>query len=467
MNEFDADIVIVGGGIAGLVAAARAGELGLTACVLERGCDPHYACNTRWSGGVLHIAYNDILAGENRLLQAIEEASGGTAEHCQASTIASNAARFIEWLGAHGTTFVQTDVEWQQLILEPMRNIRGGLDWKNRGPDRLLARLAETINRHNGRLILGAQARSLIMDGRRCVGVEAEIDGGMRTFSGRSVILADGGFQANIERLGRHIAAKPEDIKQRGAATSFGDGLAMAEAVGAQTTALDKFYGHLLSRDAMVNDNVWPYPEVDAMAISGILVDRDGRRFTNEGLGGIAMANALAKSDDPLGATIIFDTAIWNGPGRSARIPANPAMTDAGGTLLAAASLEDLAQLAELPADNLSASVTSYNTALAAGSLDSLNPIRTSDRHRPMPIVVPPFLAIPACAGITYTMGGVLVDSGSRVLDPNRSAIEGLYAAGAVTGGLEGGPNPTYVGGLAKAGIQGLVAAETIATARN
>ncbi len=463
MSDIEADVIVVGGGMAGSVAAVRAGELGLSACVLERGIDAHYPCNTRWSGGVLHIAYKDILSGKNQLLSAMDAASNGMTDQAQAHTIASHARRFIDWLRSHDTTFVQTDVEWQQLILEPMRNIRGGLDWKDRGPDRLLTRLSEAIARWNGQLTLGTRARSLIMEGGRCIGVRADVDGGTRTYLGRSVILADGGFQANLELLGQHVAPKPAGIKQRGAATSFGDGLAMAEAVGAKISALDKFYGHLLSRDAMINDNVWPYPEVDVLASSGILVDRCGQRFTDEGRGGIAMANEVAKSDDPLGATIIFDSAIWNGPGRSARIPANPAMTDAGGTLLAAGSIEELAKLADLPATELAECVECHNTALAAGKLKHLRPYRTSDKHRPMPIVVPPYLAIPACAGITYTMGGVVIDSESRVLSNDNTAIKGLYAAGAVTGGLEGGHSPTYVGGLAKAGIQGLVAAETIA----
>jgi len=466
MNDITADVVIVGGGMAGLVAGARASELGLAVIVMERGGEPHYPCNTRWSGGVLHVAYTDIMADQDLLLDAIERGSNGMADRSQAATVAANGIRFIEWLRAHGTTFVHTDVEWQQLILEPMRHIRGGLDWKNRGPDQLLGRLTQAIEQSGGRIVLGARAHSLIMHAGRCIGVEADVDGQARIYSGNAVVLADGGFQANIERLGRHIAPKPDQIKQRGAATGFGDGLAMAEKAGAQVTALDKFYGHLLSRDAFGNDNVWPYPEVDAMACAGMLVDRHGQRFTDEGRGGIAMANTLAMTEDPLGATIVFDAAIWNGPGRAARIPANPALTDAGGTLLAANSIEELAELAELPAAHLATSVASYNNALAAGTLDALSPARTTNKHKAMPIAVPPFHAIPACAGITYTMGGVLVDGCSRALNADGTVMDGLYAAGAITGGLEGGANAAYVGGLAKAGIQGLMAAETIARER-
>jgi fumarate reductase flavoprotein subunit len=80
-----------------------------------------------------------------------------------------------------------------------------------------------------------------------------------------------------------------------------------------------------------------------------------------------------------------------------------------------------------------------------------------------MPIASAPFHAIPVIAGITYTMGGILIDGEARVLRTDGLVIEGLYAAGSTTGGLEGGPPVGYLGGLAKAGVQGLIAAESIA----
>lgn len=466
MNDTVSDVVIIGGGLAGLVAGARASELGLAVTVLERGTDHNYPCNTRWSGGVIHIAYTDITSSPEILRSAIQRDTHGKAEASQIHAVSANGARFIDWLRGQGSTFVRTEVDWQQLILEPMRDLRAGLDWENRGPDQLLTRLTATIKRNGGEVVLGARGRSLVMKGDRCTGVEATVNGAQRTFLANAVVLADGGFQGNLERLAKHVTSRSDSIKQRGAATGIGDGLTMAEAVGASVTDLDKFYGHLLSRDAFGNDNVWPYPEVDAMACAGILVDSDGYRFTDEGLGGIAAANALSRSDDPLGAAAIFDAAIWNGPGRSARIPANPTLVDAGGTVLTADSIEELALLAELPPSGLVASVASYNRALEIRALTKLSPERTDPKHVAMPIASPPFHAIPVCAGITYTMGGIHIDGNSRVLRSNASAIEGLYAAGASTGGLEGGGNVAYIGGLAKAGIQGLIAAETIARSR-
>src|SRR5690606_24771315 len=67
------------------------------------------------------------------------------------------------------------------------------------------------------------------------------------------------------------------------------------------------------------------------------------------------------------------------------------------------------------------------------------------------PFATPPFYAAPACAAITSTLGGISIDAQARVLRPDGSAIEGLFAAGSSTGGIEGGPQVGYIGGLIKA----------------
>jgi fumarate reductase flavoprotein subunit len=77
-----------------------------------------------------------------------------------------------------------------------------------------------------------------------------------------------------------------------------------------------------------------------------------------------------------------------------------------------------------------------------------------------MVIQAPPFRAAPVVAGITYTMGGVSIDGNARVLSIDDTPIEGFYAAGATTGGLEGGSGVGYVGGLSKSAVTGLLAAE-------
>ncbi len=453
------DLVVIGAGMAGMVAAVRAAGRGLKVAVLEKGEAERYPCNTRLSGGIIHIAFVDPKRKAADILAAIGRVDSGGAEPELASALAESVSPAIDFLRSEGARFLRAGgQEYQNWMLAPPRRLVAGMDWEGRGPDVLLRGLAQRLAALGGTLHRGTRAIALTMRDGTCVGVETENG----DFPARAVLIADGGFQANTAMLAEHITATPPALKQRGAATGMGDGLAMARAAGAATTDLRRFYGHLLCRDAMHNDKVWPYPELDGIAVSGMLVGGNGRRLVDEGLGGVNMANALACSPDPLGGVIVFDAAIWDGPGRSARIPANPALENAGGTILRADSLEDLARQAGLPGDGLAASVAAHNEAISAGSLSALSPPRSTERFKPWPIATAPFMAIPCCAGITYTMGGIRIDRNARVLNDAGAPIRGLYAAGSCTGGLEGGHNATYLGGLAKAAAFGLRAADHI-----
>ena len=457
------DAVIVGGGLAGLVAAARATEFGLSVAVLEKGEGERYPCNARMSGGVFHVAFNDIKSPPATLRAAIDKATAGSAEDGPAQAMADKAGALVDWLGKQGARFIRTNVAWQNYILAPPRPLRAGIDWMGRGPDVLLRQLVGIIEKRGGKIHLGARATSLTMQGGRCTGIEADVSGQPLRLSARAVVLADGGFQSNTDMLRRHITPEPAKLKQRGGVTGTGDGLRMARDAGAAITALDRFYGHLLCRDAMHSDKVWPYPELDGIATASILVNDQGARFLDEGRGGVWIANTIAKEADPLCASIIFDSKIWEGPGRSARIPANPTLESAGGTIHRAPTLAALAEKVGAPAAALEATVAAYNAAVHNTSFAALSPARSPERFTPWAIETAPFFAIPVCAGITYTMGGIRIDRDACVLRGDGSIIEGLYAAGTTTGGLEGGEPAAYLGGLTKAGVQGLCAAEHIA----
>ena len=132
-------------------------------------------------------------------------------------------------------------------------------------------------------------------------------------------------------------------------------------------------------------------------------------------------------------------------------------------------TLLELARAIDASPEKLENTVRTYNEALRTGRSGELSPPRTIKpitANVPiiaMPIVTPPFYAAPLCAGITYTLGGLAIDEHARVLREDGGPIEGLYAAGAATGGLEGGEAVAYLGGLIKATVFGLLAAEHIA----
>jgi len=462
------DLAAIGGGFAGLCAAVRGAELGLRTVVLEAGTGENYLCSSRWAGGIFHVSYHDVKLGRDELLAAIDRQTDGETDPELAAAIADDAGRTVDWLVQQGAVFTQgSAVSWHRFTLSPPRAAVAGQDWRGRGPDRMIDVLRERLEERQGRMLLGTRVTAVRVEHGRVVGLAARDMNGDVAITADAVVIADGGFPGDVELFRRYIGPRPDRVLMRHAGTALGDGLRMAEVAGAALVNLDRFYGHLQSRDAMENEGLWPYPQIDAVAAAAIIVDREGQRILDEGRGGIAITNDLARLDDPLCGTVICDAAIWETAGKAAQIPPNPQLLAGGGTLHQAATLAALADLAGLPAEALAETVVSYNAAIRDDRLASLSPPRSTRSGQPRAIETAPFFAIPICAGITNTMGGIAIDEHGCVKRADGSIIAGLYAAGGTTGGLEGGGALGYVGGLIKACVFGLRVAEHAADANS
>ena len=180
------------------------------------------------------------------------------------------------------------------------------------------------------------------------------------------------------------------------------------------------------------------------------------------------MANAVARLADPLSSVVIFDEETWTGVAADNRYPPcmNPVYENAGGKVFSASSLDELALELGINADGLSHTVETWNDAVDTANFSNLSPQRSPQTFKPEPIRNPPFRAIPVIAGITYTMGGIAINRDACALSEVGDRIPGLYAVGSASGGIEGGKSSAYIGGLAKAVITGLRAAESIAKER-
>jgi fumarate reductase flavoprotein subunit len=305
-------------------------------------------------------------------------------------------------------------------------------------------------------MLLAHRARELLMKDGVCIGIRTEHNGRSIIFRTAAVVLADGGFSGNAELFRRYIGPHPEKVIQRGAGTGQGDALVMGMAAGAATSDLSRFYGHVLSKDAFDNDKLRPYPQIDLVGSAGIIVTSKGERLFDEGLGGIYASNHIATLNDPLDLTVIADATIWDSEGRGGLVAPNPHLENHRGTIHRAASIAELSAKAGLPAETLARTVDTYNAALAGGRLANLSPVRTTTKFPARPIERAPFIAIPICSGITNTMGGFRVNAHAQAMRADGKAIDGVYAAGAMVGALEGGPRVDYVGGLIKAVVFGL-----------
>jgi fumarate reductase flavoprotein subunit len=467
MNRETHDLLVVGGGLAGLAAATRAAFAGFRVCILEQSSDQAYLCNSRYVSGLFHIAGDDMLAPAARAKANVMRITQGETREELVDALVANVPRAIQWLKYLGVRFIVAGPDGlRRNSLAPPGARQTGLNWRGRSGDVMLRTLERALVGLGGVIERGVTAQSLIMQDGRCVGVTARKAGVEVQYAANNVLLADGGFQADLELLRLYISPRPEALLQRNAESGRGSGIRMAQAVGAKLIGMDRFYGHLQYRAALTDKRFWPYPVLDPIASAGIVVNHAAKRFCDESGGGVYIANAIARQPFPDQTYIIFDQAIWAGPGRDWLLPANPYLMQAGGEVTRADTIEALAAKLNLDPQTLRETVEGYNAILQSGQSVAGQPARGNEPYKPWPLERGPFYGVPICAGITYTMGGILTDGQARVLDAHETPIAGLYAAGSTTGGLEGGGRMGYCGGLAKSATFGFLAAESLIRSR-
>jgi fumarate reductase flavoprotein subunit len=450
------DLVVVGAGVAGLTAARRAQQLGARVALIERSTNAVGAGNMVLSAGWFHAVYRSPLTDPEELVDAITAATDGQTRPDLARAWATTVGRAFRFLSEEGANFspLRRFETAETFVLEPVTyGTRVGRPWQGSGPHRLSDRLTARFRANGGTLLRSTQAADLILhDGRVGGVVVAALGGQRRDLGAREVLLADGGFQANPDLVARYITSA---YRLRGGSGDRGDGLVMGLSVGGVAVQMRGFYGHCLFGDSTRDDRLWPEPEPSALLSAGVVVGPDGHRFADEALGNHLLAAAIAAHPHPADCWLVFDEQAWQTDGRKGLLPANPTLPELQATVVHADGLSDLALACRLPPDALRRSVE-----VLAGCAEG---VPRSGTVRPLS---PPYHAVSLIAGITFTLGGLLVDSQAQVLDHDEQPIPGLLAAGGTMGGLNGGPRSGYAGGWSEAASFGLLAAETAAGRR-
>jgi fumarate reductase flavoprotein subunit len=165
------------------------------------------------------------------------------------------------------------------------------------------------------------------------------------------------------------------------------------------------------------------------------------------------------------GATLIFDDASWDAArddvlANSVKTPApNPWLMDNDGEIFSAPTIEALGAAISIDAAALKETVESYNRAVQSGAAASLPVPRTGKPK----VLHAPYYGLKVIPGITFTMGGILINGRGEALNHSAEPIPGLYAAGDAIGGLMGGYRGGYTGGLMQAVVTGILAGENAA----
>ena len=465
----DTDVVVVGAGGAGMTAAITAAQAGRNVVVLES--QAMVGGNSVRATGGLNAAktpaqdeneFNEAAGVEKTLESAANDYADNETITALAETVAQQWAEYqanpvgyfdsvelmeldtmIGGKGINDPALVETlcsnsadAIVWlsEQGIDLPSVSSFGGASVKriHRPLDDegkvisvgsyMIPRLEDKCEEEGVEILLNTTATKILTDAEgAAVGIEATDNktGGTVTVNAKAVILATGGFGANLDMV---VEYKPDlaGFMTTNAAGAQGQGIDMAVAIGAGTVDMDQIQIH-----PTVEANTAALITEGLRGDGAILVNAEGNRFTDEvGTRDVVSAAEIAQTGSY--SWLIIDQAMADA---SSVIQGyiNNGYTVTGETY------EELAGAMGVDPAAFTATMEKWNAAVAAGVDEEFG--RTSFAN---PLDTAPYYAIKVTAGIHHTMGGLTINPQTQVLAGDGSVIAGLYAAGEVTGGVHG-----------------------------
>ena len=430
------DLLVLGGGMAGVAAAARAAESGAEVAVVEKG--PGLGGSAALSAGILWTARD--FPTLRRIVP------GGDPELGRALVDGFEPA--VDWIRSAGV-FVSERWEGQFGFGSAVRvDMRGLFEaWRSRIEQR-------------GHVLLRTAARGLLVDDRgRVCGARVVGPNGAAEILAQAVLLATGGFQGDPERRARFIGRPADAMLVRSNRWSVGDGFRLGHEIGAAASrSLGGFYGHLVPSPLACWSEEQFLPLTQYYSSHALLVNRLGRRFTDESLGD-DVSNQATLRQPGARAVLICDHAVRTRYAAAAPYPHGQvvdriaAAEAAGGRVVRAATLNELLVTVAgwgVARRSLAETLEAWDAA-AAGADAHLDAQRGVP---PEPLHEPPYYALEVQPTITFPFAGLAVDADGRVLDRHGAPVLGLFAAGADAGGVQDG---RYVGGLVLGACSGRV----------
>ncbi len=275
-------------------------------------------------------------------------------------------------------------------------------------------------------------ATELVVEGGKVVGVKATGPEGELVYKAKAVIVAAGGFGANLDMV---VEYQPglKGFVTTNAKGATGDGILMAQKADADTVDMKEIQIH-----PTVEQETSQLITEALRGEGAILVNQEGKRFTNELLTRDKVSAAEIEQSGGY-AYILFDEAL-----REKNKVVDKYI--AAGYTHVGETLEDLAGKLEIDPATLAATLKTYNEAVAAGKDEEFE----REPEALIAVEKAPYYAVKIAPGVHHTMGGIKINVKTEVLKADGSVIEGLYAAGEVTGGIHGG---NRIGGNAVADI--------------
>jgi succinate dehydrogenase/fumarate reductase flavoprotein subunit len=339
----------------------------------------------------------------------------------------------------------------------------------------LVSMLLASLVRDGAALVTGARGHRLLTAGGRVTGVELE--SGELFHANDGVVLATGGFEWDKALADSMLASRLYTMCSPPSNT--GDGLRMAQRIGGQTRGTREAWWAPMSVTGDTRDGqpIGTLLRFERQGPGSIMVNRHGRRFANESQNYNDLARSLQSWDSAANRTlntpahVIVDHAYMERYGILAHRAGQPAPA----YLTEAATLDELAEKINVPAENLSATVARFNEYAVKGEDPDFGRGESAydkywgdeDNLYPNPSLGPlqtgPFYAMEVVNGAFGTNGGVATDGLARVLDVDNHPIEGLFAAGNATENAYAAGYPGAGATLGPIMTMGYLAGRTIA----
>jgi len=441
-------VVVVGAGFSALSAAVEAKLNGADVIVLEKTKMDVSGGNSRICGGMICVPLEDSKQAKDNYYEDFMKKSMGNGDPVLTRLLAENTQAGIDWLKGQGVEFFPPTgvVGYRAQAFVPTPGLY-------RGMVKVLEKLREVLEKRGGKIVYETKAKELIMSSSgRVAGVKVIDQAGVKDYMADTVIIASGGFAANKEMLVQWIDPHADGMMVRGRPWITGDGLRMAEEVGAVLVSMGGMTAlHVAAVSPQNTAAGNPF-----MAVPLYLgINQEGKRYVDESKGYVVNGKASMKQPGQKIA-LVFDEEVKNtGPGTTGyklfeglKIP-----------VIEADTVEELASKIEVPPAALKATIDEFNSAVKDGKALGANPPKEANAK----VMKPKFYAFyPMVPGITLTFGGIKVNSNAQVLEADGRIIPGLYAAGESVGGLF---YDDYVGGgsLARCLVLGRIAGKNAA----
>ena len=427
------DVVVVGAGGAGLVAAITAAETGAKVAVVEK---LRVAAGNTLLSGAEYAAPANWLQKEKNIEDSPEaleadmlKGGDNEADPALVKVLAEQATAGAEWLRD------DVKVEWtDELMHFGGHTVTRSLVPLGASGVEPMSKLLAKAKELGVTIIYDTTAKKLLVDDKGVVvGVEGENSRGngdtYTLHANKGVVLATGGFGSNIEMRKKYNPEMDEKYNSTDSVADTGDGIVMAEEIGAELRDMSYIQTYPLC-DVVSGGLLY----VDDARLYGfsILVNAEGKRFVNELGRRDVLSKAILSQTGGVCYEVMDQSAfeeakiMENHGGEVAYLTANKGLVKAD-------TLEEAAKLMGVDPTQLVETVKQYNSYV-----DAQHDAEFERKAMNKKIENGPFYLIKATPAVHHTMGGVAINTEAQVLRPDGTVIPNLYAAGEVTGDIHG-----------------------------